>query len=253
MPKYTVSNDPAYTQGEAARGVDGRNSRIVYFWRHGIKRSIPYFPAIEALKPKYDQNLVQSHRHHTGPTGMQRIEKMIPDGYVAAGANPYYQLIQHIIGKDGKYTARTIFDRLVNDFCVLPDNMDAYRMLLRILEEMHHYGYVYTEMETIGKWFFKINIIRYKIGVAIRTEDYIYPWKHGFDPIMYHIGEFIKTIGINGCEKEQVRTEFIHVRYWLPNDAWLNIYLQAMKNMGYIVEFPKGLLRSKKPVQPFKR
>jgi len=249
----TVSNHPAYTETEAARGVDGRDSRIIYFWQNGVRCSLPYHPVMEAIEPEFDQNIVQSHRHHTGPTGMQYIERLIPDDHVAAGANPYYQLIQRVLGEKNMYKPSTIFDRLANDYKVLPSTRMAYNMMLYLIDEMHSFGYVFREIEITGGLIFGRHIVRYKTGIAIRTEDYIYPLKPGFDPIMWHMADFITKFGQDGCEKKHIRQEFMQNRYWLRTDTWINTYLQAMKEMGYIIEHPYGIFKLVNPVQPFKR
>ncbi|RLF46093.1 MAG: hypothetical protein DRN17_01205 [Thermoplasmata archaeon] len=253
LRNITVSNNPAYTEVEASNGVDGRHSRIVYYNENGVRRSLPYHPLIEALNPKYDNNLVTTHRHHTGPTGLQYVERLVPEEYIAIGANPYYQFIQRIIGSKNVYTAETIFKRLTEDYVVLPKTVGAYRMLLKLLDEMHDYGYLFKEYERVGGRFIHSTIVRYKMGVSVRTGDYIYEWKQGYDPIMWHMGKFIEKFSIDGCPKEKIRREFMHIRYWIKNDIWLEKYLDTMKRLGYIVEFPRGLYKLVSPVQPFNR
>ncbi len=255
MRNLTVSNHPAYTPGEASKGVDGRFSRVIYFNDGGVQRRITYHPAVEALDPRLDNKLIQSHRHHTGPTGMQHIEQIIPEGYVAAGANPYHQIIQRILGKDKVYTAETIYNRLVTDYEVFPDTGSAWDMLLYLIDEMHRYGYLNREVDVEERLLglVKIRTVRYKIGTSIQTQDAIYKWKHGYDPIMYHMAEVIERSGGEGCPVERIRNEFIHRRYWLKNDREMSKYLKVMKKKGYIIETPQGYLKLINPVQPFKR
>ena len=249
----TISNNPAYTESEALNGVDGRHSRIVYYSENGVRRSLPYHPLIEALNVKYDPEMIRTHRHHTGPTGLQYVERIVPEEYIAIGANPYYQFIQRILGSKNVYTAETIFDRLTDDYGVLPRTVGAYQLLLELLNQMHDYGYIFKESEKIGGRFIHKTLTRYKIGISVRTGDYIYEWKQGYDPIMWHMGKFIEKFSLEGCPKERIRREFMHIRYWIKDDVWLEKYLDTMKELGYLVEFPKGIYKLVNPVQPFRR
>jgi len=175
-----------------------------------------------------------------------RAEKRQHFGTLFVGDNPHYQLIQQIVGTEGRVTEGALIKTYIIKERYLPYNKSGLKYFKTLLKRMRSRGYLLKETEQEGK----NNIVWYKPGMAVKTlNKRIMEAKSGYDPNILAIWDYINYF-VEGVTYNDIRRYMINNLKWIETLHELDMHLNYMKMKGYLVEY-YGNIRTKRQVEPF--
>lgn len=239
--KKTIYPQYGMTVKEMAEGVKGYWGRRIIVRRSGVNIPHPY-SVTEGFDADLPDQMIKSSKLHYGG-GIITKEENIPEGKICEGADVYYQIIEMAL-KDMKMTQKEIEDKLIYGFRILPDERWARKHIRKKIDEMYRFGYLGTIEEKIGKI---IKIVKYFSSIPVITSDVPHDFIEGFEPIAYHILEYIEDIGQDGVKISSLEEEFIYKRRWIKNRKILDEYLTYLL-MHKCIVIEENKVKFKKPL-----
>lgn len=246
MKNSWVGPAPGYVVDEIGKEEEGIFDKNLYYYKNGIKCREPWAESLKAFKPTIDPRTMRPDFAHIGPLGITRIDKPIPEGYVADGINPYYQIVQRLLMEQDHLLFYTMSNIIIRDKRYLPATERARAYLQKILNDMNEYGYVLVDEEPNGG---KTLIKYYKYGGSLRTGDIILPLKEGYDPIIYYAFDFVKKS--EPVSKDILRQYLLNYLRWVHNYKEFNDYIVKMLHMKLLTIPNEGYYETFNMIEPY--
>lgn len=229
---YTRQPAPGYDMNDMLKGRGGYFGSELHEVRSGVLLRHPYTITMGQHSELPDQSIMSHKIHHKGEVRM--VESTVPEGYLCAGNDPYFQVIQRELGEK-RMTRETIQDMLIYTHGYLPDERWARNFINEKIDDMERFGYLASEYEKIDVWFFKVKLVeRYQNGFLITTEDRLYEVREGFEIVSDGLMDEIERAGGNGARFAELKEELMNDRRWVRNEDMLWKHLNYLEDIGCI-------------------
>lgn len=155
--------------------------------------------------------------------GVVAIEKLISEKNLAPKINPFHQIIRAIVESTHFVEEETIYNGLVKEYRVFPDNDTAFEVVSKIIETMHKQAIILEHIEKGIKY--------YATGRPLTTEEvHIVSFKRGYDPIAWQIVDFIE--GYGKASRDMIDNFLLLGRGdlgWLTKMSGIDMYLNNLE------------------------
>jgi len=214
-----------------------RNENAVIFEYDGI-RLVGIHPVTPDTLHRYKPKPPPAYYQREDVMRKYPLTKSIAPGHLAAGLNPFIQLIWISVREVGEATAHDIYRALVREHRVLPETGDSWGAVKELIDEMHSDGLLIARRG--GK---------YRTGLVPQGGMYLIPYKPGYNPIEYQIVEFIQNHGATA--REEIQEYLFRHLEWLDKPWLLDEWIKLVLKKGSIREIRKDWFEFVRPLEPF--
>jgi hypothetical protein len=238
---------PGYTIEEACETPSTKTADIVEY-RGGRATGI-YYPAtsenIQRFRPVFPPEYYARKQLVVRRDSITVIDKPLYEEKLASEANPFFQLILIAISRsenpaEGIFglTEEEIVRYLIKEIRVFPQSKDTIWKIKKLLRHMERNTLIIIR----GQF--------YARGLILKGGDRMISWYPGYDPVEYHLLDFIKTNGITS--REECHKYIMNHLAWISQRGVIADYLDGLISKKCISVQDNNWYTYLKPLSPFK-
>jgi hypothetical protein len=249
MTKYYIVPKPGYTVDDVLfQGLNPENAIIVAYTVEGAVKEVHRYnhENVERYKPELHPQFHRARKMFELYGRMITLDTGMFEGYLADGWNPFKQIICTSVEVKGM-SKEDIIDLVIKRRKFLANTENNRWWLSELVEYLTAQGWLH---KVFGRY------IRGDRKMPIGQQRFAV--KDGYNPILYQIMVRVESQP-EGITRTEIADYMIRDLGWIEHDPitrlsaeeQLDIYLNYLKEKGYIKEIAKGRFAFVKPLEKY--
>lgn len=217
--KFYITNKPGANLHQAVENPAYERSQILEIDSDGtILGRLPVLPDTEYMYSPTPDPLYDKPQYVVTPEGELEIPRIIPEDKVAAGENPFVQLIYRFVKRAGSVTEEDILRHMVKEKRVIRANKQGFKRLRAYVAEMHK-GRVLGGLLLIQEQ-------RFVVGLKLSLGRHLLDFITGYDPFEYHIIKYAENKGV--VSRDEIHRYLLDKLKWARSGKTVEYYIDKL-------------------------